>query len=134
MKQNKEITLDDFEKDMSLQEFIQKGREVSQALDAKAPRLPHAHTFTSYEFEEFINELTPKRLELLRLAISGIRSISDLAGACHRDQSSVSKDVARLQSLGLVKVEVVANAGHGRKKLVTPVAETISINANFAIA
>ena len=58
----------------------------------------------------------------------------ELAGASHRDQSSVSKDVARLQSLGLVRVEFVANAGHGRKKLVTPDAETISINANFAMA
>lgn len=134
MNKKKEITLGDFEKDAALQEFIQKGHEVSRALDANASRLPHAHTFTSYEFEEFINELTPKRIELLRLSIRGIRSIADLAGACHRDQSSVSKDVARLQSLGLVKVEFVANAGHGRKKLVTPVAETISINANFAMA
>ena len=40
--------------------------------------------------------------------------------AAHRDQSAVSRDVAKLSKLGLVKVEVVVNEGHGRKKIVMP--------------
>ena len=107
---------------------------VARALDEKADVLPYAKTFTSYEFEDFLSQLTPKRFELLRLASKGRRSIADLATAAHRDQSAVSRDVAKLSQLGLVKVEVVTNEGHGRKKIVMPVATTISINALIAAA
>ena len=126
------ITLADFASSTELQEHSRKSRAVARALDEKADVLPYAKTFTSYEFEDFLSQLTPKRFELLRLASKGRRSIADLAIAAHRDQSAVSRDVAKLSQLGLVKVEVVTNEGHGRKKIVMPVATTISINASIA--
>ncbi len=128
------ITLADFAKSPVLQEHARKSRAVARALDEKADMLPYAKTFTSYEFEDFLSQLTPKRFELLRLASKGRRSIADLATAAHRDQSAVSRDVAKLSKLGLVKVELVPNEGHGRKKIVMPVATTISINASIAAA
>ena len=128
------ITLADFASSTELQEHSRKSRAVARALDEKADVLPYAKTFTSYEFEDFLSQLTPKRFELLRLASKGRRSIADLAIAAHRDQSAVSRDVAKLSQLGLVKVEVVTNEGHGRKKIVMPVATTISINALIAAA
>lgn len=73
--------------------------------------------------------LTPKRFELLRLARSGKRSISELAAAARRDPSAVSKDIAKLAELGLVDVVIENNAGHGVKKIVRPVAENIEISA-----
>jgi predicted transcriptional regulator len=132
MMTSKKITLGDFKNDPTLREQAKRGLEVARALDAKAPALPYSVTLTSVEFGSFISELTPKRFELLRLAIKKNRSISELADAVHREQSAVSKDVARLRKLGLVKVEEVSNAGHGRKKMVVPVAESISINASLA--
>ncbi|MDQ2990007.1 MAG: hypothetical protein M3R60_12975 [Pseudomonadota bacterium] len=126
------IALEDFLADPELRERACKGREVAKALDARAPSLPHAVRFTSLEFGAFIAELTPKRFELLRLAIKKTRSISELAVAVSREQSAVSKDVGRLKKLGLVRVEEVSNAGHGRKKIVIPVAHSISINASLA--
>ncbi|MBQ1763436.1 MAG: MarR family transcriptional regulator [Aquincola sp.] len=128
------ITPADFAKSSVLREHAQRGRAVASALDQKADVLPYAKTFTSFEFEDFLSQLTPKRFELLRLASKGRHSIADLATASHRDQSAVSRDVAKLSQLGLVKVEVVANEGHGRKKIVMPVATTISINASIAAA
>jgi predicted transcriptional regulator len=128
------ITLADFAKSPVLQDHARKSRAVARALDEKADVLPYAKTFTSFEFEDFLSQLTPKRFELLRLASKGCRSIADLATAAHRDQSAVSRDIAKLSKLGLVKVEVVPNDGHGRKKIVMPVATTISINASIAAA
>jgi len=128
------ITLADFTKSTELQEHSHKSRAVARALDEKADVLPYAKILTSYEFEDFLSQLTPKRFELLKLASRGRRSIADLATAAHRDQSAVSRDVAKLSQLGLVKVEVVTNQGHGRKKIVVPVATTISINASIAAA
>jgi len=126
------ITLDDFASNRTLGERFRRSREVARALDAKAPVLPHARTFRCMEFEDFVTQLTPKRLELLRLTIQRQRSIADLATASHRDQSAVSRDVSRLQMLGLVKVESVANPGHGRMKIVSPVATRIAIDADLA--
>lgn len=126
------ITLADFANNAELQEHSRKSRAVARALDEKADVLPFAKVLTSYEFEDFLSRLTPKRFELLRLASKGRRSIADLAIASHRDQSAVSRDVATLSKLGLVKVESVTNEGHGRKKIVMPVASTISINASIA--
>ncbi|GAB1387422.1 hypothetical protein MASR1M59_25700 [Melaminivora sp.] len=128
------ITLADFAKSPVLQEHARKSRAVARALDEGAQALPYAKTFTSFEFEDFLSQLTPKRFELLRLASKGRRSIADLATAAQRNQSAVSRDVAKLSQLGLVKVEVVTNEGHGRKKIVMPVASTISINASIAAA
>jgi predicted transcriptional regulator len=128
------ITQADFAKNTVLQAHSRKSRAVACALDEQADVLPHAMTFTSHEFEDFMSQLTPKRFELLRLASKGSRSIADLATAAHRDQSAVSRDVAKLSQLGLVKVEVVTNQGHGRKKMVMPVAATISIHASIAAA
>lgn len=125
------ITLEDFAKDTALSEHTRRSKEVARALDANADVLPYSKVFTSYQFEEFLSELTPKRFELLRLASKGRRSIGDLAAAVQRDQSAVSKDVARLERLGLVRVESVPNAGHRQKRIVTRVAKTISINASI---
>ena len=127
----RKISLEDFAKDKTLSEHKRRSKEVARALDAKADVLPHARSFTSIEFEAFVTQLTPKRFELLRLAIKRRRSIGDLATASHRDQSAVSRDVAKLQKLGLVKVETVANPGHGQMKIVTPVATRIAIDANL---
>ncbi len=128
------ISLANCAKSPVLQEHSRKSKAVARALDEKADRLPYAKTFTSFEFEDFLSQLTPKRFELLRLASKGRLSIAELATAAHRDQSAVSRDVAKLSQLGLVEVEVVTNEGHGRKKIVLPVAATISINASIAAA
>ena len=125
------ITVDDFKRDALLSEHSRKSKELARALDAKVDSLPYSRVLTSFEFEDFLSQLTPKRFELLRLASKGGRSIADLAAAAHRDPSAVSKDVSRLTKLGLVKVELVQNDGHGQKKIVSPVATTISINASI---
>ena len=130
----RKITLEDFAEDNTLREHTRRSKEVARALDAKAAALPYARTFTSVQFEEFVTELTPKRFELLRLAYKRRSSIGDLATASHRDQSAVSRDVAKLQKLGLVKVELVANPGHGQMKIVTPVAARIAIDASLEAA
>jgi predicted transcriptional regulator len=130
----RKITSEDFAKSKVLSARAKKSREVARALDKRAEGLPYARTFTSVEFQAFIAELTPKRFELLRLAIRRRQSIGELALASHRDPGAVSRDVARLQSLGLVEVETVINPGHGQMKIVAPVATRIAIEASLDAA
>ena len=129
----RKISIADFKNDRTLSLHVRKSKEVARALDEQSETLPYSKVFNSYEFEDFLSQLTPKRFELLRLASKGGRSIADLAAASHRDPSAVSKDVVRLSKLGLVTVEAVQNDGHGQKKIVTTIATTISINATIAI-
>jgi predicted transcriptional regulator len=129
----RKISIADFKNDRTLSLHVRKSNEVARALDDQSETLPYSKVFNSYEFEDFLSQLTPKRFELLRLASKGGRSIADLAAASHRDPSAVSKDVVRLSKLGLVTVEAVQNDGHGQKKIVTTIATTISINATIAI-
>ncbi len=128
------ITPADFAKSPALKTHAVKSKAVARALDKSAAALPYSKVFTSFEFEDFLTQLTPKRFELLRMASKGQHSIADLASASNRNPSAVSRDVSKLSELGLVRVESVSNEGHGRKKVVTPVARTISINASIAAA
>lgn len=131
MKKRK-ISTTDFATNPVLKERSGKSKAVARALDKKAHALPFARVFNSFEFEDFLTQLTPKRFELLRIASKGRHSIADLASASQRNPSAVSRDIAKLSALGLVKVESVSNQGHGQKKVVLPVANTISINASIA--
>ena len=128
------ISLADFAKSPVLKAHSTKSKAVARALDERVDSMPYAKVFTSLEFEDFLTQLTPKRFELLRMASKGRRSIADLAIASNRNPSAVSRDVSKLSELGLVKVESVCNEGHGRKKVVMPVASTISINVSIAAA
>ncbi len=94
--------------------------------------MPYAKTFTSFRFKDFLSQLTTKRFELLRLASKWRRSIADLAMAAHRDQGAVSRDVAKLSKLGLVRGEVTPNGVHGQTKIVTKIAATIWITTKIA--
>jgi len=128
------ITPADFANCQALKVHSVRSKTVARALDEQADSLPYSKTFTSFEFEDFLTQLTPKRFELLRIASKGRHSIADLAVASQRNPSAVSRDVSKLTALGLVKVESVSNEGHGRKKVVLPVASTISINASIVAA
>lgn len=119
------VSIDDFQ---MFDARASQGREVARAIDQQAP-IPHAVTIRAHRFETFMNVLTPKRFELLRLSKSGKRSIAELAAAAHRDPSAVSKDIAKLAELGLVHIIVESNSGHGIKKIVRPAAENIEISA-----
>lgn len=105
-----------------------RGRPVARAVDERLP-IPYSVTIRAHKFGDFLDALTPKRFELLRLARAGKLSIGELAVAARRDPSTVSKDVAKLVDLGLVNVVIETNAGHGVKKIVRPVAENIEIHA-----
>lgn len=123
------ISKADFTGSKALRQHAQRSRDVARALDALADALPHARWLISIDMEEFVTQLTPKRFELLRLAVKRRRSINELASASRREPSAVSRDVATLQKLGLVRVELVANPGHGQMKIVTSVATRFAIDA-----
>ncbi|HLH04494.1 MAG TPA: hypothetical protein VKX25_17140 [Bryobacteraceae bacterium] len=54
-------------------------------------------------------------------------SISSLASTLKRPREAVSRDVTALRKIGLVDVKYVANAGHGRISMVTPLVHKVLV-------
>ncbi|MGC2210659.1 MAG: HTH domain-containing protein [Candidatus Korobacteraceae bacterium] len=67
--------------------------------------------------------LTVQRVRLFQQVRTQAASISELARILKRDASAVRKDVARLKRAGVVVTEERVNPGHGRVKIVMPVAK-----------
>lgn len=126
------ISFDDFKNDRTLSEHSARSRAVAKALDEKSDTMPYSQVMNGYEFSYFLETLTPKRLQLLKIASKGEKSITELAQAANRNHSAVSKDVAKLEGLGLLNTEMVSNMGHGIKKVVRLVSSRILLSASLA--
>jgi predicted transcriptional regulator len=80
---------------------------------------------------ELLNVLTAERVRLLRWAKSGSQPITEMAIGLKRDLRAVSRDVMRLEKAGLLRTSYRVNPGHGRYKVVEPVAREYSLTASL---
>lgn len=88
-------------------------------------------TITFEDPLEMLEILTSKRLRLLREAKSGAVPIASLASQLKRDIRAVSRDVSRLEKAGLLRTSYQTNPGHGRFKVVEPVAKEFVLTASI---
>jgi predicted transcriptional regulator len=58
-------------------------------------------------------------------------SVTELARVLKRDPRSVRRDVKKLEEFGVVRTREAINPGHGRVKIVEPVAESFELRARF---
>jgi predicted transcriptional regulator len=80
---------------------------------------------------EMLKVLSAERVRLLRKAKAGALPISDLASGLKRDVRAVSRDVVQLEKAGLLRTSYKSNPGHGRYKIVEPVAREYSLKASI---
>jgi len=109
-------------------EFFSRVRNHAARLDrgeSIAPRI----SITFEDPLEMLNVLTSERVRLLRKAKAGAQPISDLASGLNRDVRAVSRDVIRLEKAGLLRTSYRVNPGHGRYKVVEPVAREYNLTA-----
>jgi len=76
-----------------------------------------------------IEILTAERLRLVQKVRTKSVSISALAAALKRDPKSVRRDVLKLERAGVVRTRDQVNPGHGRVKIVEPVARECRLMA-----
>jgi predicted transcriptional regulator len=114
----------------STSEFFDRLRGHAEKLD-RGESL-HAEITISFEDPmELLNVLTAERVRLLRRAKAGSLPISDLASGLKRDVRAVSRDVVLLEKAGLLRTSYRANPGHGRLKIVEPVAQEYRLTASL---
>lgn len=73
--------------------------------------------------------LTVQRVRLLQQVRTRSASISELATMLKRDVAAVRKDVLKLERAGVLRTEQKINPGHGRVKIVSPVAKGYRLTA-----
>jgi hypothetical protein len=76
--------------------------------------------------------LTAQRLRVVEVARTKPCSVTGLAKMLRRGPTSVRRDVAKLEQHGVVRTREEINPGHGRMKMVEPVAERFELRVSFA--
>lgn len=80
---------------------------------------------------DMLEVLTAERIRLCEAARRKAFSISALAAELKRDPKSVRRDVLRLEAAGVLRLHEQNNPGHGRVRIVEPIAQRFELIANF---
>jgi len=113
------------------EDFFRRGRELADRAD-RGEAVPDEKILSFEDPSEMLGLLTTARLALFRAVKEQPGSIAFLARRLHRDRSAVKRDVDQLLKAGLVQVESKPLPGHGRMKEVSPVADTVRLEALLA--
>ncbi|WP_420238167.1 hypothetical protein ACOBR2_00735 [Telmatobacter bradus] len=117
-------------KSESTEQFFDRLRSHARAMD-RGGKLPTGITISFEDPLEMLSVLTVERLRLLKQIKQETQQISVLARSLKREVRAVSRDVLLLEKAGLVKTSYANNPGHGRMKLVEPVAQEYKLVANL---
>lgn len=110
--------------------FFERIRSNAKKLD-EGEILPAEIRITFEDPAELAKVLSSERVRLLRQAKAGSMSISELASELDRDIRAVSRDVEHLEKAGLLRTDYRTNPGHGRCKIVRPLAQEYVLTATL---
>lgn len=114
----------------STEDFFSRLRDHARKLD-RGETLPPGITITFEDPEDLLEVLTSERVRLLRRIKQESQQISALAAELKRDVRAVSRDVSLLERAGLLRTRYESNPGHGRMKIVEPVAQEYKLVASL---
>ncbi len=108
-----------------------KKRALARAkkLDREEP-MEESMTLTFADPLALLSVLTEQRIRLFDVVRHKPDiSISGLAVELKRDVKAVRRDVSKLEECGIVRTSIRPNPGHGKIRVVQPVAHSISLHA-----
>lgn len=101
--------------------FFERSRDRARKLD-RGEKLPAEMRLTFEDPADLLRALTVQRIRVLHAVRKKPAPVSELAIVLKRDRTAVRRDVKALTSLGLVETHEETNPGHGRRKIVLPLA------------
>jgi predicted transcriptional regulator len=116
-----------------LETFEQFGKRTI----AKARKLDRGEPFKAEKVISFespfdlLEVLTQERVRLCEVARGKELSITALAQELNRDPRAVRTDIKKLQQHGMIRLREKVNPGHGRVRIVEPVAKKFYLQAEF---
>ena len=110
--------------------FLERGRVLARTADSGGA-IPFTRVVAFEDVEALLQVLTEKRVVLLRQVRETPASITMLAKKLKRDRSAVTRDVQILERFGVVQVTEKPLPGHGKQKLISPLAREIRLTATL---
>jgi predicted transcriptional regulator len=101
--------------------FFERSLNRARKLD-RGEKLPAEMRLTFEDPADLLRVLTTQRVRVLDAVRRKPAPVSHLAVVLKRDRTAVRRDVRILTSFGLVKVHEATNPGHGRRRIVEPLA------------
>jgi predicted transcriptional regulator len=112
------------------EEFFVRGRERARKLDSGEKLAPELR-MTFEDPADLVRVLTAERIRVLSAVREQPRPIAVLATQLRRDRTAVRRDVRILESFGLVRTRERLNPGHGRMRVVEPLAKKYQLTATL---
>jgi predicted transcriptional regulator len=110
--------------------FKKRSLERARKID-RGERIAPSFGITFESPMQIFEVLTAQRLRVVKVARTKAYSVTALAKKLGRDPKSVRRDVAKLEQYGVVRTREEINPGHGRVKIVEPVADLFELRASF---
>jgi len=110
--------------------YKQRSLERAKKIDRGEKIVPE-RSITFDSPEHMLECLSPERIRLCEIVRTQTFTVSSLAAALKRDPKSVRRDIRQLEKYGIVRTREQVNPGHGRVKIVEPVARKIELRASI---
>lgn len=105
----------------TVEAFFERSLNRARKLD-RGERLPTEMRLIFEDPADLLRVLTVQRVRVLDAVRKKPAPVSDLAIVLKRDRTAVKRDVKILTSFGLVRAHEETNPGHGRRKIIEPLA------------
>jgi predicted transcriptional regulator len=110
--------------------FIGRSLERARRLD-RGEKLAPEITMTFEDPADLVRVLSAERVRVIHALRQKPAPVSELAATLRRDRKAVKRDVTLLESFGLVSAREEINPGHGRRRIIEPLAAKYQLVATI---
>ncbi len=111
--------------------FFARAKMAAQKAD-RGEKLDKSVTFSFQDPAQMFTVLSETRRNLMREVMTEAKTINQLVEILHRDRSAITRDIGKLEELGLLVSNRQANPGHGIQKVVQSIAPKIELVATLS--
>lgn len=114
----------------SVEESVTRSIGRARKID-RGERLPSEIKMTFEDPADLVRVLSAERVRVIKAVRQKPAPVSELAITLQRDRKAVKRDVSLLESYGLLNAREEINPGHGRRRIIEPLAAKYQLVATI---